>query len=70
MVWGLGIGLLAHFVLELPIGLMTYASAGLTTGILLGSTWLGRWYRDARLVLVAVGVLIALALWFTLPAMA
>jgi len=67
MAWGLGIGLLSRFVLHLPIGYMTYASALFTCGILFGSIWLGEWYRTRRWLVGAAAVLCTTVLWVALP---
>lgn len=68
--WGLGINLLAQYVLKLPVGFLIYAGAGFSTIILFGSIWLGRWHRDRISLVRALAVAWAALLWVALPAIA
>lgn len=69
MAWGLGIGLLSRYILNLPIGYMTYASAAATCIILFGSIWLGQGYANKRWMVWLTAALWAGILWVALPGM-
>lgn len=65
--WGLGINLLAQYVLKLPVGYLIYAGAGFSTLILFASIPLGRWHAGRRGLVRLVAVAWAVLLWVCLP---